>query len=243
MTKDTGFTQDQYEKLYPQNIELHYWHQARNKIILKEVNPKLTYLEVGCGTGNIVRFLRGKSIDCFGVEVSNFKFNLDIRQYCFSSVSAENLPLEFRTNIQGILLLDVLEHIENPKKFIANLLTQFPSIQHLLITVPARPELWSNFDVFNGHFIRYRPQTLLETLDLNDWAHYKIHYAFKLFYIPMLIACKFNIKRKLSVSTPKHKFSKIIHKALGIVFYYESFILNKIPGSSLVLSLNKNLIN
>ena len=32
---------------------------------------------------------------------------------------------------------------------------KFENAKHLVITVPARQELWTNYDVFNGHFKRY----------------------------------------------------------------------------------------
>ena len=240
MPKDTAFTIDQYEKVYPKNIELHYWHQARNRIILNELNQGVKYLEIGCGTGSIVRFLRSKKVQCYGVELAKINFESDIQSHCISGTSAELLPNTFREGIEGILLLDVIEHIENPKEFIYGLLGKFPSIKHLLITVPSRQELWSNFDMYHGHFLRYTPDTLLANLNLNEWSHYKMHYAFKIFYLPMLITSKFNINRNIGVRVPKSKLHKYFHKMLGLFLYYESFIFKDIPGSSLVLSLHRN---
>jgi hypothetical protein len=46
----------------------------------------------------------------------------------------------------AILLRDVVEHIEDAGTFLRDLLRAFPNARHVLIAVPARMELWSNYD-------------------------------------------------------------------------------------------------
>jgi hypothetical protein len=53
------------------------------------------------------------------------------------------------------LLMDVLEHVEDDRAFLADLIALARPGAHILITVPAGPQLWSRHDVTAGHLRRY----------------------------------------------------------------------------------------
>ena len=81
-----------------------------------------------------------------------------------TATDARQLEVAQRNEVRTILLLDVIEHLEDPVAFLAELRSHFPALRHLLLTVPARQELFSNYDEFNGHFRRYDPALLRELL-------------------------------------------------------------------------------
>ena len=58
-------------------------------------------------------------------------------------------------SIEAISLFDVIEHIEYPIEFLNGLIAHFVNVKYIIITIPAEVELWTNFDVFYGHFKRY----------------------------------------------------------------------------------------
>jgi hypothetical protein len=60
-----------------------------------------------------------------------------------------------------VTLLDVLEHQENDREFLRDLVQKMAPGTTLLITVPALQHLWSQWDVALGHFRRYEKSTLL----------------------------------------------------------------------------------
>ena len=69
-----------------------------------------------------------------------------------------------------ILLLDILEHIEDDRAMLDNLLNNdlLPG-GHVLVSVPAWPSLYTGHDHWLGHFRRYRPtqaRSLLEAAGL-----------------------------------------------------------------------------
>ena len=64
-----------------------------------------------------------------------------------------------------VTLLDVLEHQEDDRRFMAELLDKMPSGASLLLTVPAGQELWSQWDVSLGHHRRYSRDSLVECFD------------------------------------------------------------------------------
>ena len=66
-----------------------------------------------------------------------------------------DLPEEERRGVTTLLVLDVIEHLEDPIAFLREVLSSFPDVSSLIVTVPAREELWSAFDDFYGHHRRY----------------------------------------------------------------------------------------
>lgn len=63
-----------------------------------------------------------------------------------------------------VALLDVLEHQEDDKTFLAQLVGKMQMGSTLLMTVPALSSLWSQWDVALGHFRRYDKKSLGECL-------------------------------------------------------------------------------
>jgi hypothetical protein len=64
-----------------------------------------------------------------------------------------------------VTLLDVLEHQEDDRAFMSELVEKMESGSVLLLTVPALQKLWSQWDVALGHFRRYDITSLLACLD------------------------------------------------------------------------------
>jgi SAM-dependent methyltransferase len=131
---------------------------ARNKVVGRLVAgapPHPVVLDVGCGRGLTVDFLRKTGVDCHGVERADVQPLPDVRPFVFTSQDAVELAEDFRRRVTVVLLLDVVEHLPAPEAFLASCVAHFPSLARLILTVPARPELWSNYDVFYGHVRRY----------------------------------------------------------------------------------------
>lgn len=63
-----------------------------------------------------------------------------------------------------VTLLDVLEHQEDDRGFMRELSEKMPPGALLLLTVPAMPSLWSDWDVLLGHYRRYTKDSLGEVV-------------------------------------------------------------------------------
>ena len=149
----TQFSNDQYEKIYDDTMQFHYWNLYRNNFILTQIKKFNldNILDVGSGRGIVTNYLYTKNITIQGVElgdttsiikglVAPISFNTDV------FTLDKNLP------ISTITLFDVIEHLEHPIDFINRLILHFNNLKTILITVPARQELWTNFDEFNKRF-------------------------------------------------------------------------------------------
>lgn len=77
-----------------------------------------------------------------------------------------------------VALLDVLEHQRDDRAFLADLVGKMSPGATLLLTVPARPDLWSQWDVALGHHRRYERATLLACVAGLPLAVHETSYLF-----------------------------------------------------------------
>lgn len=156
----SSFDHAQTEAIYPPGVERHWWSAARNRIIDRLLgrfaDRSDPIMEIGCGTGVVVDHLAGRGWDVRGCDLAQAKpASARAAERICLGVDALKLPSEDRAKIRGVLLLDVLEHIEDPRAMLASVAEGFENLDWLFATLPARQELWSNYDEFNRHFRRY----------------------------------------------------------------------------------------
>jgi hypothetical protein len=233
----TEFTDDEFDDGYPSGYELHYWNCARSAIVKDYVGSVCrsgdTVLEIGSSRGHYVRMLRAAGFDAYGCDLGNPPVYEDVRDFVFPKTDFANLDVKLRERVTAVLLLDVLEHIERPADFIASILESLPAVRSLIIAVPARQELWSNYDEYCRHFLRYDIRKFREVardshLLINTWG-----YFFHALYVPAWILKKLGLKRATAFPAPKSNFW--LHRLLGYAFWVESRLLPKwVYGTSLV---------
>ncbi len=223
---------------YPDGIDNHYWNAARNKI-LQKVLEKLnltgkTLLEIGCGRGVVVNYLNENGFDCWGVDLAEGE-PIKKSTKIVMGKSAFNLDASFRYKVEAILLLDVIEHIANPEVFLLQTKESFPNAFYYILTVPARQELWSNYDEFYGHYRRYSKKLLLShTKGLNGRMITLAHFC-HLLYSPAIVLKGLNKRRNVCLLPPKGIFQRIAHHLLKWFFYVEYKIVpGFVPGTSLL---------
>ncbi len=227
----TTFSQDQYHLAYPDGIEKHWWNLARSDIVAKVVSryskPGTTLLEVGAGRGVAVKHLRERGFACYGVELAAVEALPGLEDVVSTGVSAEALPKEVRERYDTILLLDVIEHLPEPATFIHHLKASFPNASRYIITVPAQPSLWSNYDEFYGHYRRYT-RTMLNDL-VKDIGGTMImqRYFFHAVYFPARLFSLLGIERNVQLTAPK-SITIGIHKMLSKLMSLEFLC---VPGS------------
>jgi hypothetical protein len=149
-------------------------------------------------------------------------------------VGAAHLPPEFRESVGMILLLDVLEHLEDPACLVRSLYQAYPNVEKILFTVPARQELFSNYDVRNRHFRRY-DATNIGNLDnpgffrLRNWS-----YFFHSLYLPAMLLKRAGIDRRTEIHAPRSGLARLAHELVATGFCIEESIVPRgWPGSSI----------
>ncbi|MCX8473602.1 MAG: methyltransferase domain-containing protein, partial [Sediminibacterium sp.] len=197
----TQFNDNQFENLYGDYSQYLYWNVYRNRFIYKIIHKLKVnkILDVGSGRGIVTDFLFKKNIQIQGVELGDSKPILNATvsiQYNMDVFNLDkNLP------IKTISLFDVIEHLEHPIEFIKKLKLHFNHLENILITVPARNEIWSSFDEFYGHYKRYTLEDfkILEQ-ELNGKILYKQYFFQILYYLICLNKTLNKNKRKTNLA-------------------------------------------
>ncbi|MBN1435289.1 class I SAM-dependent methyltransferase [Candidatus Fermentibacterales bacterium] len=151
----------------------HFWFRMRTRIIrglLERLEPELPedpVLEVGCGTGSMLRSILPV---LGGRQVIGMDFNPEglarARQAgpAASLVAGDASALPLRGRFSLIMLLDVLEHVEKHAELVGRLAGYLAGDGLLMITVPACQWLWSGFDEASGHLRRYHRREIADLL-------------------------------------------------------------------------------
>lgn len=134
------------------------------------------------------------------------------------------------------MFLDVLEHIEDPRLFLSRHSECFPRAEHVLLTLPARAELWSNYDEYFGHYRRYDLKKAEKMLEGTAFYPVDSGYFFHLLYLPVRLLSLVGVNRGTWVTPPKPGLTQWIHSLAARFFIRERQILpDNLPGTSLFL--------
>jgi SAM-dependent methyltransferase len=159
---------EDYAKRYRDLYERHWWWRAREEVILstlERLRPAGGFgriLDVGCGDGLLFSRLQELG-DPEGIEADPAA--VDPGGPWSNRIHIGSFDETFRPErTYGlVLLLDVLEHMEDPARVLAEAFSRLDPGGSVLITVPAFLSLWTSHDVLNHHVTRYTRQRL-ETL-------------------------------------------------------------------------------
>ncbi|NNG17024.1 MAG: methyltransferase domain-containing protein [Gemmatimonadales bacterium] len=222
----TEFFSEQFDSAYPDGVEYHWWLLARSRIVASAVaafaGPRSAVLEIGCGRGIVVTSLRDAGIDCSGVELAQVEPIDAAKEHVRVGIDAAALPDAERRRYDTILLLDVIEHLPEPSPFLQEFAGAFPNLSRVIVTVPARQELWSNYDEFYGHYRRYTPELLDALASELGWTLGRTSYFFHLVYLPAWLMIKLKRSRATRI-TPPRGVGRLVHRLLSramVVDYY-----------------------
>lgn len=146
------------------NEARHFWHRARSRVIAGLVGELVgkrpggcRILEVGCGTGNLLRVLVDvcRTGSVVGMDLFAEGLRYARRRVTCALVQGDLRAWPFRVRFDLIGLFDVLEHLSDDEQVLHDLYAILAPAGHLILTVPAHPSLWSYFDVGSRHCRRY----------------------------------------------------------------------------------------
>ena len=227
-----------YKEQFPDGIEYHYWNVARFKIInqlIKKIAITIKGISIGCGIGVDVKLLRDYDIDVIGVEPSNRKPIESMKKYI--KTDSSSLLVD---NYNTVFLLEVLEHLKEPKKMLDDIIKSYTNLQYIIITVPARSEIFSNYDIEVGHEKRYNLEDiecLAKALGIEVVFN---KYIFNILYLFTYIWLMIFKKRPTIMKAPKVHMRKL-HNILGSIIALENKLFpSLLYGSSIISILRVN---
>ena len=183
--------------------EANFWFQSRNQLILWALEEYCqnfqSFLEIGCGTGYVLSgvsklfphsTLQGSEIFIAGLGFAAARLpTVNLMQ-----MDARDIPFQEEFDVIGAF--DVLEHIEEDERVLAQVHASLKPHGFMLITVPQHAWLWSPVDEYACHVRRYAASDL----------HHKIKSAgfqiirstsFVTTLLPAMIASRF-LQRRVS---------------------------------------------
>lgn len=146
------------------------WAEQLVKAALETSGKKgtaLTYVDLGCGTGGFAKRLHDRFHFKKTILVDGDPKVLEL--------ASRHLPFEIHnTDLTGgsacaemadiVTCMDVIEHLPNDEFFLKNLAQRMPQGTDLILSVPAYPAFYSEWDRMLGHYRRYTPHSLRRVL-------------------------------------------------------------------------------
>jgi hypothetical protein len=139
-----------------------FWNRLRWGLVsqwLPASGSPSELVDVGAGTGFLGEFLgqRHPQVGYRYVEPLESLENSLVERF---GADANRRDRDSFGSAQFVTLLDVLEHQEDDRVFLRELADKMAPGALLLLTVPAMPFLWSEWDVVLGHYKRYTKDAL-----------------------------------------------------------------------------------
>jgi len=140
-------------------------------------------LEVGGGIGNMTKYLLSKE-ELIVTDVSEDHIhylrtrfeeypNVKIIKH---DIAQDNMKELGNYNFDTVLCLNILEHISDESKALANIRSIMGEKTRLVIFSPAMPGIMGSLDVALGHYRRYSRRGLVDLLTKSGFVVEKIHY-------------------------------------------------------------------
>jgi SAM-dependent methyltransferase len=142
----------------------HFWFRTRNAAIRAlaaqicgAFSPGYRVLEVGCGTGNVLRHLEDICHEgtVIGMDLFREGFQFAQRRSKCPLVQADASLPPFACQFHLIGMFDVIEHVPNDVSLLGDVYRLLAPGGAVLVTVPAHMSLWSYFDEASNHCRRY----------------------------------------------------------------------------------------
>ena len=227
--------EEQRDLAYPPGTEFHFWNQSRCHILfdkLPPLDPDALVIDVGCGPGATVKYLRAKGLDAIGCDLAAYREpDPELAPHVHYAQDAFDLPVETRRRVKLVLLLDVLEHMEDPESFLSRCIEGFENLEHVLLMMPARSELWTGFDDYYGHVRRYDGPSLRALCGEARLEISAMGYCFHGLYLAVGASKLLWRSRTIGVKPIAHHWA---HGLLARLFHLEEKLLpGSLPGTTI----------
>ena len=159
----SGFDPKAFDELAELEDE-HFWFIARNQLIVGLANKFFPdarrFLEIGCGTGFVLRAIAGSrqwerlvgsELHPTGLAHARKRLPSEVE---FVQMDARDIPAVGIFDLTGAF--DVIEHIADDEAVLRGLRAATQTGGGTIITVPQHPWLWSRADEVAHHERRYR---------------------------------------------------------------------------------------
>lgn len=208
-----------------------FWFTARNKLItwcIKKYFPcALNFLEIGCGTGFVLREIQkifpNLSVcgsDLFVESLSYAEKRINGKDKFFQ-MDARKIPYKNEFDLIGTF--DVLEHISEDEEVIRQIHKALTKTGGLIISVPQHPMLWSASDELARHERRYRINELQEKL-INNGFEILMTTSFVSLLLPLMMLSRFKSKQQYA-PIKELQIARLVNFVLEKILNFERWLI------------------
>ena len=180
----------------------HFWSQIKHRLVARLMrrylrNHSFEHLDLGCGSGGMLKHLAAEFSDSTSTGIDGYTESLDharrnapdARLLLCDITQIE--PTAIGSAFDVITCLDVLEHIEEPEHVLQSVCQKLLRDDGIIIvTVPASNRLWSERDVFLGHYRRYTKQSLGDLMSAGGFEIIHMSYLYSYLWAPVYFSRK-----------------------------------------------------
>jgi SAM-dependent methyltransferase len=227
----------------------HFWFLARNKLIgtlISKYFPnthKKSFLEIGFGTGVVIRMLEKKGFEVTGIDIKKKAL-----EYAGIHTKAELIQQSIysyktKKRYDAVGTFDVVEHQKKDTEVFKIAYSLLKSGGYVFVTVPAQKWLWSEIDVLSKHERRYSISEIREKLEKAGFRIEFINY-WQMILLPIFFLRRLFLMRKNTGMLEEYLESPgyLINKLLYYLLLIEQFIVLKVRlpiGTSLIVCAKK----
>ena len=150
----------------------HFWFRSRNELIderLLRLGVGKRFIDLGCGGGSVTAHLARRGRDVVGVDGHRALVELAASRAPSARFWVHDLSRGVdvvpERDFDAAGLFDVIEHLDEPVRALADATSLVAPGGYVVGTVPALPSLWSRVDEQAGHRVRYVRDTLRMVLE------------------------------------------------------------------------------
>lgn len=222
--------------------ERFFWFQVRRRWIFDRIKrfipPPAGLIEIGCGTGNVSRFLSQKGYSVTGCEYYHEAIETAWQGFRMVQGDANKLPFK-DGGFDVVGLFDVIEHFQDDTALLKEAVRVVKRGRIVVITVPAREELWSHIDDRALHKRRYTKERFKEIFSEVKLNPLCLEYMFMSLYLPMKY-----VRRENKRDNNHFRINRLTNTILKVLFNTERFISKTLPlpiGTSLIAIARKDI--
>lgn len=241
------------EIVYHTNYKLEdsYWwfvvkFQLVRSIIKKYCNlpANSTIIDIGCGTGGFSSKIADEyNVLCLDTSPIALEYCQKRGLKNLYNLYLEDFPKD-KYQVQAATMLDVVEHIDDDKKFIGDVYNLLAGDGWVVVTVPAYQWLWSTHDEIHHHKRRYSKKQIVDLLKNSGFKPVFSSY-FNTLLFPAAVLKRFidKISGKKHGDSPVDEVSPFINNLFKRIFKLEISLLKflRFPfGVSIIVVAQKN---
>ena len=208
-----------------------FWFEHRSNCLatmFKFFPPQCPFFDIGGGNGVVSKAIRDAGYDVTLVEPGLNTIECAKKRNISNIICSTLEDANFSScSIASAGLFDVLEHIDNERSFLTEIERILEPNGRLYMMVPAYNFLWSENDIYAGHFRRYKLSCLANLLlDIGFEVEFKT-YIFSLLPIPTFLFRTIpSFFGFLNSSNVEKRIKKEHQRKTGIIFKFLKIILN-----------------